>query len=50
MQGKPTESIKKKRKKDATALAHLIYDLFKEEQINSKIRSGQKNAKQSTNN
>lgn len=43
---------KSQRKKDATALAEVIYDVFKEKKQRERsiIRSGQNNAKQPSNN
>ncbi|HVC36516.1 MAG TPA: hypothetical protein VNE40_03710 [Candidatus Dormibacteraeota bacterium] len=40
----PSLSIKQRRKKDALALAELIYDMYKEEQASGKIINGQNNA------
>ena len=42
-------SAKKARKRDALALAELIYDIFKEQGKNGKIEGGQNNAKQTKN-
>lgn len=44
------ENINKKRKEDALVLAQLLYDIFKENQSNDKIDSGQNNAQQTQNN
>lgn len=41
--------IKAARKKDALALAYLIYDMYKEEQSGAKVVSGQNNAIQKPN-
>lgn len=38
--------VKRERMKDAMELAQILYDMFKEEQTNAKVRDGQNNAKQ----
>ncbi len=37
------------RKKDALALAELVYDMFKEKKISDKVENGQNNAQSSKN-
>jgi hypothetical protein len=37
-------TIKAERKKDALAMAELIYDIYKEKQDNDKIENGQNDA------
>lgn len=41
---KPVISVKEARKKDALALARLVYDMYKEEKRSGKIVNGQNNA------
>lgn len=41
---KPVISVKEARRKDALALARLVYDMYKEEKRSGKISSGQNNA------
>lgn len=43
-------AIKAARKRDALALAHLIYDIYKEELSSGKIVNGQNDAIQKPNN
>ena len=43
-------SVKQARKKDALALAQLIYDIYKDVPRGAKIKPGQNNAKQTKRN
>ena len=46
---KQITSFRAKRKKDAMELAQVLYDIYKELEVKSKVKYGQNNANQNKN-